>query len=706
VEREIGGRAYGAEGGLLEHGGKAMDAGTMTMLGIRAQSIESDALREFITSAVGLFEFMPREIMGFVDDTIKQATFDKTLKESVVDTIWRAAPEKLDDIKYVADMVNAIRDLEEAIKRGEVKQNEVRSYLGKKLGADFTDDVKIAAAARDQTWETQRELTLQQEVDGYVKMLQTASRHPLGGHYFMFGKTVANTINMGIERIPLIGFLRDGMEHPFKKGASPKAKIDSFAKQISGFTMISAGYAMKEFAGENITEDRWGNYVLKWKGSRDELIKALKEQQRQQPELLPAKLKNHNDWAETSEGRRRGARTYSLKVEGDKEAFIDNELLPTQEDGYSTIEFKRFGHAWGLFSAGIAINEMWKGDAQHLPKSAIDESGLGSKAVEFLDTFTNAYGMNDIVRGADNALNLLNDPSNSFDMAAIIVADALTPWKGLLQSPGEPFQRMGGRRVDWDAESWWGKVMQRNWWYPRWALGQEGVSKRDAMFEPMMRGDRLAMLGDIEHKLSDFIIETEAIDIHMNSVAPKSVRGLNNIDTYSFKHEGKTAYEWIMERASTVQGSGKRDITKALDKLFAGKNYQKQKAVILKGLRLIRGHEYTEAEIADFKTAEIEVPPTDYDKDNAEHVRIIEAAVEAQAELRAELKEVQNDYLDYAVKDFREVHNLFKTEDGVSIADYLDSQESIEKGARSSAKQTYGEWKALVEVNRNRRYNQ
>jgi len=100
------------------------------------------------------------------------------------------------------------------------------------------------------------------------------------------------------------------------------------------------------------------------------------------------------------------------------------------------------------------------------------------------------------------------------------------------------------------------------------------------------------------------------------------------------------------------------------------------------------------------------VPPTDYDKDNAEHVRIIEAAVEAQAELRAELKEVQNDYLDYAVKDFREVHNLFKTEDGVSIADYLDSQESIEKGARSSAKQTYGEWKALVEVNRNRRYNQ
>jgi hypothetical protein len=705
VTREIGGQSYGAEGALLEHGGKSMDAASMTMLGMRAQNIESDGLRDIMTGAVGLFEFMPREVMGFVDDTIKQATFDKTLKESVVDTIWKIKPEKLDDIEYVANMVNAIRDLEEAVKRGEINQNEVRSYLGKKLGADFTDDVKIAASARDLTWENQRQLTLQQEVTGYMKVLQDASRHPLGGHYFMFGKTVANTINMGIERLPIIGFLRDGMEVPWSKSASPKEKIDSFAKQITGVSLIGAGYGMKEYFGENVTEDRWGNYVIKWKGSRDELIEAFLEQQRQQPGLLKAKMDNHNDWSETSEGRKQGARKYSLDVEGDKEAFIDNELLPTQEDGYSTIEFKRFGHAWGLFSAGIALNEMLQGDAQHLPKSAVDESGLGSRFIEFLDTFTNAYGMNDIVRGVDQATNLLNDPGNAFDMAAIIVADALTPWKGLLQSPGEPLERMGGRRVDWDAESWWGKVLQRNWWYPRWAFGQEGVSKRDAMFEPMLRGDRLAMLGDIEHKISAFTIETEAIDIHMNSVAPKSVKGLNNIDTYSFTYKdeegvSRTAYEWIMERASTVALSGSRDITKALNRYFAKDVYQKQKAVVLKGLRMIRGLDYTEAEIKEYKKAGIAVPPTDFDEGNEEHRKIKEAAVEAQAEIRAELKFIQGKYLDQAVKDFRDVHHLFKSEDDVSVADYLGTQKRIEKGASTSRKSTWGEWKALMESRR------
>tara|TARA_R110002110_G_scaffold191466_1_gene399642 strand:- start:177 stop:815 length:639 start_codon:yes stop_codon:yes gene_type:complete len=208
------------------------------------------------------------------------------------------------------------------------------------------------------------------------------------------------------------------------------------------------------------------------------------------------------------------------------------------------------------------------------------------------------------------------------------------------------------------------------------------------------------MLGDVEHKISAFTIETEAIDIHMNSVAPKSVRGLNNIDTYSFTHEGKTAYEWIMERASTVALSGSRDITKALNRYFAKDVYQKQKAVVLKGLRMIRGLDYTEAEIKEYKKAGIAVPPTDFDEGNEEHRKIKEAAVEAQAEIRAELKFIQEKYLDQAVKDFREQHHLFKSEDGVSVADYLDTQKRIEKGASTSRKSTWGEWKALMESRR------
>ena len=172
---------------------------------------------------------MPREAMGLIDDGIKLATFDQVLRESVVNVVWKGNKAKTQDIGYMADITNAVRQLEEEVRSGKVAHNEVRSWLGKRLGGDFSEEVNIAVKARDQAWEQQRELTLQQQVWGPMKLLQDVSQNPLGGHMFMFGKTTANTINMGIERTPIFGYLS-----PTMKSASPMEKRDALAKQLVG----------------------------------------------------------------------------------------------------------------------------------------------------------------------------------------------------------------------------------------------------------------------------------------------------------------------------------------------------------------------------------------------------------------------------------------------------------------------------------------
>ena len=653
--KEMEGAAYGMEGSELEHLGRSMDANSMTLLGVRAQNIENEYVRGFMTSLVGLWEVMPREAMGFIDDGIKLASFDQVLRESVVDTVWRAKRAKTANIDYMADMTNALRQLEEEVRGGKVAHNEVRTWLGERLGGDFSDEVDLAIKARDQAWEQQRELTLQQEVAGSMKMLQDVSQHPLGGHFFMFGKTTANTINMGLERTPILGYMFKHM-----RATTPMGKRDALAKQLVGAGIITAGGLTKKYASDHLLQDKYGNWHIKIPASKKDTLEQLENQFKQQPNLLSSMVASHNDWATSYQGKKQGARTYDLMVEGDREAYLDQYV--GEHKGYTIYSMKRFGYGWSIFAGGIMAYDLVTGTANHLPKGKIDgeggEIGLGEKLASWLTTFTDAYGLADAASGVDDLMRMMDNPEDIMTMIPFMISDSVTPWKGLLQSPSEPLgillNTRDSRSPDWNAATFWERVLDRNWWGDDDSL----PTKRNAVFRPVTRGSRLALLADEKTVADPFEAEMASVDLDISPVRPTSVAGLKDVDTYAYKNaEGQTAYDWITSRAAEIRLGADMDITRRVERYF-GKQYVGDKATVLKGL--------------------------DELKKGSPDQTIIEAGVIAQQAIRKEVLKIRKEYLDRAVIEFKsEQLNNFTSDSGEKLSQSIDARETIRQEARS-----------------------
>ena len=553
----------------------------------------------------------------------------------------------------MADITNAVRQLEEEVRSGKVAHNEVRSWLGKRLGGDFSEEVNIAVKARDQAWEQQRELTLQQQVWGPMKLLQDVSQNPLGGHMFMFGKTTANTINMGIERTPIFGYLS-----PTMKSASPMEKRDALAKQLVGWGLVSGGAAIKHFASDNIIKDKYDNWLLKLPATKSETLNQLEEQFKQQPSLLSSMVDSHNEWASRTSDE--GARAYDLTVEGDREAYLDFYI--GEHKGFSTYSMKRFGHGWSLLTAGIGLYDSVTGTANHLPKSQIDGEdggvGYGEKLAEFTNTFTDAYGLADAGSGVDDILRMIDNPRELGTMIPFMISDALTPWKGLLQSPSEPLglllETRDSRRPDWDAAEWWERVLDRNWWGDDSSL----PTKRNAVFRPVTRGSRLALLADTETVADPFEVEMATVDIELSPVRPTKVAGLKDIDTYSYKNgDGQTAYDWITSRAAEVRLGSDMDITRRLERYF-GKQYVGDKETVLLGL----------AELNKSK----------------QDPSVVEAGVKSQAAIRKEVLKIRKEYLDRAVLDFKsEQLSNFTDSSGEKLSESITQYDMIKREAKA-----------------------
>ena len=669
------GAAFGAEGSELSHLRRSMDANSMTLLGVRAQNIEHDGLRNLMTSIVGIWEVMPREAMGFVDDNIKLATFDKTLRDTVVDVVWRTNREKTDDIGYMADITNAIRQLEEEVRAGKVAHNEVRSWLGQRLGGDFSEEVRVATLARDQAWEMQRELTLQQEVWSKLRFLQKFSQDPVGGHLFMFGKTTANTLTMGLERTPIISRLM-----PTMRGTSPMAKRDALAKRLVGWSIITSGVAFKQFASEKLIQDKYGNWHLKLEADREEMIEQLEEQFKQQPNLLNDMVENHNVYARWKLARIRankdaddGTREYNLQVEGDREAYLD--YLIGEHKGSKTYTFKRFGHGWSLFAAGIGLNDMITGTANHLPKEKIDGDGeinITEKLSNFFETYIDAYGLADVGQGLDDMMQMIDRPMDAITLIPFIISDSLTPWKGLLQSPGEPLGIALGtrdsRNPDWDAALWWERVLKRNWW------GDDGSlpTKRNAVFRPITKGDRLALLTDTETIADPFETEMKSVDIDIRPVDPNRVAGLKNVNTYSWKKDGQTAYDWITSRASEIIIGQDMDITRRIERYFDSNEYQADKKIVQAGLESLKNRG-----LFSF-----------FDKETQE----VRNATAAQTRIRKKILEIRKEYLDLAVSEFkREQAKNFASGSGETLKQALDENDSMDRQEMEDRRKSYKE---------------
>ena len=644
VGSEFVGEQAGMQGRELSHLGRSMEGASMTMLAVRAQNIENPVAREIATAVVGLTEGIPRELMGTIDRWIKAATFDSTLKESVVDTLWRETGGEV-DVKQAISMTNALRRLEDEVTQGKVAPNEVRSWLAKEMDVeDFSDPVRLAVAAREQTWELQRELTLQQRVADSLKWIQNLSRNPASGHFFMFGKTVANTTSMTAERIPVAGYF---IEKSRGRLETPKGKIDTFAKQAVGLSLIGGGAAISKFWGERVTLDEHGNLVVTYEPTREEMKASLDMVLEQTPGRLASMMGDYN---------KTHSDNYDLDDPTSHDRFINDHILPDNAEG--KMSFERHGTAWALLTLGVRAHWLVTNRAQHLPKSAVDEMGMMEKLADAIGVLTDVYGVGQIASSFDDVLTMIENPGDAAASMALMLADVVTPWKGLLYSPGEPFYQGEGVRSN-------KRVMElETALTPRYFRSLESeVVMRDGIFMPMESGKRLGTQANVSFYITDFEADMDKMNIRFDQIHPRHMPQLGGIDTYQFRDTAtkQSAYDYIQEQAGKVTIDGK-NIFAEYASIREESGFKGERKSVEKGFKIMFDG---------------------YDVNNPADVIAVQASIDAQKAIKARIADTRKAFLLKATVEFLESDKAdqFKSPEGDTIESYREMLGNLEEQA-------------------------
>ena len=694
-----GSEFVGERAGLVSrefsHLGKEFDTSSMTMLGVRAQNIQNPVAREIATAAVGLLEVMPREVMGTVDRWIKAATFDKTLRESVVDTLYRTTVRKgvkkggsKVDIELAARMTDAIRKIELDLIDGKISENGIRTALGKEMGVDeFGQEVKLAVMARDQAWELQRELTLQQRVANGLQFLQKTSRHPAGGHFIMFGKTTANTTTMFAERVPFFGYL---LEAKRGKLATPKGRLDTWAKQLVGTLVVGSGAAAANFWRDRITVDKHGDLKIRVNLSVEQQREALETIFEHEPSRLGALMNDYN--------KLNPKNPYSLVDDRDK--FINEELV----GGEGYINAKRFGHAWALFTLGVRAHWLSQGIMQNMPKDAADEVGLADHFNDIFLVLSNSFGVQELASGYDDMLSMIENPEDALTVMAFMLSDALSPMKALYSSRGEPLNAsntLKANRQIMDLET----ALTPEWLQN--IMGGRKIVKRDALFMPEFKGDRKYMLADVDVYPTDFEVEMERMNIYFNQIRPNQIPLMGSLNTYKYKasideefvkewkkqnpdkefpiEEGQSLYDFVQQLAGTIESKNGLSISAEFAKEMETPSYKAANEVLEQAVKIVN-------EIG-------------YDEENPEHVKIISAANDAKQSIRSTVSKLRKSALEAASRQVIEKYgSIFRNDDDESLAetrqmliDYEQDKENFKKEAFSAAKAGGEKWQAFIE---------
>ena len=663
IGSEFVGEMSGMGGRELSHFGRSMEGASMTTLAVRAQNIENPVAREIATAMVGAAEAIPREMMGTIDRWIKAATFDSTLKESVVDTLWRATDGNV-DVKQAISIVNALRRLEDEVVQGKVAPNEVRTWLAEELDVDdFSDPVRLAVTAREQAWELQRELTLQQRVSDRLRWIQDLSRNPASGHFFMFGKTVANTTSMTAERIPVAGYF---IEKSRGRLHTPKGKIDTWAKQSVGLSLIGGGAAISAFASDRVTLDKHGNMVVTYTPTREEMKESLDMILEQTPGRLASMMEMYN---------KTHSDQYDFSDPSAQDRFINDHILPEDSEGKLTLE--RHGSAWALFTLGVRAHWLFTNRAQHLPKAALDEMSFMERFADAIAVLTDVYGVGDIASSFDDVMTMIENPQDAGAMMALLLSDTITPWKGLLYSPGEPLYQGEGVRTN-------NRVMELGTALtPRYFRNiKSEVTMRDGLFMSMASGKRFATQANVEFYTTDFERDMDKLNIRFDQYHPRRMPKMGGIDTYQFRveaevkdgevtvdgkvvaegvtyRENQSVFDYLQQRAGNIEVDGET-IDAAYKSLAI--DLESEYKMVEKGLNIMR---------------------TGYDVDNPKHVVAVQASIDAQTNIKKQVNDLRTAYLGGAIEEFMESDavNQFTSPEGDTIASYHEMLGNLKEEA-------------------------
>tara|TARA_R100001082_G_scaffold27121_1_gene13514 strand:+ start:7286 stop:15271 length:7986 start_codon:yes stop_codon:yes gene_type:complete len=326
--------------------------------------------------------------------------------------------------------------------------------------------LELMYAADNRARSRMEELTMQNEDYGIAKFFANVSTDRNFGFFGRFGRTAANTMTFGTERIPILGQLQ---EYLFRDrfDTSPAVKANALGKLQASMAIIGIGAVINRNVGykkdetEIVGYDEQGKPIKEFvqrafttvpsrifPGQEDvalqvrESVEDCKEyflkRWSQSPEMLDYKIKNdgleRGDYSYMTETKDAEGKTYYIVTKEQKDAWIEDRVwafFAPAKGGGSTMTFDRAGAASNMLFSGVRTD--W----------AINKYSPRFKSKELLETnfvedvaklSTNVYYENISSFPFDLAMNIYDFGNNASldNLFSSFMNDAvLTPSVGL-----------------------------------------------------------------------------------------------------------------------------------------------------------------------------------------------------------------------------------------------------------------------------------
>ena len=571
--------------GSIDVFGRPSDLQSATPLGMWALNIENPVMRNLATGSVGLWEVMPREAMGTVDRITKKVNFEHELSRQVA-SAFLDSPSNSKRMKnglalndgQLSEVYNILIDGKQAIEDGLLLEKDLKKFMrenlnevygkgGKevKIHSGYSNDelIDTAMGAWENTWNRQRELTLQQDLPlGSVgRAIEGASQNPASGHNIMFAKTIGNNISMAAERFPVAGALWDMFGHKGFKGLSAADKAEIIEKQIVGTTFFIAGAALEEKFGDRIIVNKDGSISIVVDATAEEIRQHLMMSLEDNPDMMASMMAAANEKLRLFSD----ATGQDVEYYDDPVVFFEREglekLMPEGE-GRAVIKAPRIGWFGNLFMAALAFKKSFD-EVDHLPLNMIKEQGMAERIWEKSRATVGSLEMHDLADGYQKMFAMVdpegqNVTSSVTDMLLAELASTFTFQKGMLGTGGEPLEFESELKRDYRAVSGLeefmeggGKVSLSSFMNHVW--GDDHISsKYNGMMFNMERTQRpvknaLLIEYHYETNFVDEMLREAQIEVRPildTAVLPGQNKSLR---LYDYRDEdGLTAYERIM----------------------------------------------------------------------------------------------------------------------------------------------------------------
>jgi hypothetical protein len=531
-----------------------------------AANTKNEYVRHVANFLVAALEFMPRTVLGTIDEGLKTGTYFKEFSDNLYTALLDALAEKMtiEEVSEVHKVILAkvyksieekglavnfealIRESQDELLRATVYANpidetgtslvdrvvDIIDEEGVEVGQEFArrqlkekllelkpEELEdILREAHNGATQRARQVTLTQDVpeafEGLLRGLQTSS---LGRAFSPFSRAIINALVMGYERTPLITLWSNKYRAALKGEMGPKEAERAWGKMISGLSLMGIGgyLGLREKDGIHIETTDMGS----WNKTRVRVPVSDPQNNADFKEGIERYYIENKDYLDKAN-----------EVINGKDAKDTLQWLLERADegvteGYIDIDISRVGPWSTLINLGAIFTESLLGNNDKTVKEIENDKGYW-EGLEIMNRFVEENGLADPI---NLFVNALEDPVGAGKLFVTqYIADTISPFKGMLSSPGEDFSpdyvpRNAFPRTGTEV---WDKAMSTNLFVRigrALGLAEKPAKQRDFLGRPLMGKERYGYLVGYETAIDPISRELEFFGIRKRPTAANEV---------------------------------------------------------------------------------------------------------------------------------------------------------------------------------------